>query len=199
MKVLVENIIEHVDADNLFMGISIFATFLVGVLGIVVNAYYQRKNNSIRIITEKRIERRGKTHDLVTQILHYSDLNYLEYVDSDDERKRVIDKLSKSVSNLRAIYTGTFIKDVEMCERAQILETSVCEYLKKSNKANANKVDYDRNAFIKLADIYIQTEWSRIKMETIGKNRCGSSDEFRKQYSENEKKFNENIDALRAE
>lgn len=41
--------------------ITVLTTLLLGVLGFIVNTLLQRRNNSIKIITQYRIERKNKT------------------------------------------------------------------------------------------------------------------------------------------
>ncbi len=69
--------VQTFDMETLVKSISIVASTLLAVVGFIVNTRIQRKNNSIHIVTEKRVQRRERTHELVAEILKLSDSYYL--------------------------------------------------------------------------------------------------------------------------
>lgn len=58
--------------------VTVSVTIILGVLGFVVNTILQRKNNSIKIITQYRIDRKNATQEITAKLLSYTDYHYYE-------------------------------------------------------------------------------------------------------------------------
>jgi len=179
------------DWETIVKWVSIVVSILLAVLGFGFNTLLQRKNNSIHIITEKRVERREKTHELVAEILKLSDIYYLDNIAkrAADKKRETIEKLCEDVAFLRAIYTYTCVQDYDMCTAAKELEVTVIDYLK-FEKGDREEVVKKRERFEQLADVYIQTDWTRIKIETTGKSyKSKKGKKFDDLYKENIGKY----------
>lgn len=152
---------------------ALIVSFSIGCAGLIVNAFIQRKNNSIRIVTEKRVERRSMTQAYMADIIHCSDLKYIDSLTS-SEKKQVIFKLSNACACIRSMYTYTYARDIELCESANQLEECVIAYINNVEQGVEflrDAIEAQKAEFIKNADIYIQTDWSRIKTEAEGKKK----------------------------
>ncbi len=158
---------------NLISLITIAVTLILGVAGFCVNTYLQRRNNSIHIITQKRVDRRTKALENVAVILRCSDLNYLKVMQTEECRRALVSELTAAVAELRANYSCSFVQDKLLCDNVEVLEAAVCEYLESGAGAQSGDIEERLRAaraeVIKVADVYSQTDWSRIKKETVGK------------------------------
>ena len=92
---------------------------------------------------------------------------------SEKEKAEAVEVCSGCVATLRSLYTFTVKEDLELVEAADELKSAVYEILFGSN-ANYEKLSKRRDAFSKVVDIYLTTEWKRIKLETVGKTKKGS-------------------------
>lgn len=144
--------------------ISVCVTLLLGVVGFIANSFIQRKSHSIQVITKTRLARREKTKELTAKMIVLSDVEYLDTIESKDI---VIQQVVEVFSNLRAEYSNVFRCDKVLLETCESLKDSVIKYIK--HKDNKEVLLLARNEFIKVSDLYIQTEWKRIKLETVGK------------------------------
>lgn len=166
--------------------VSVCVTLLLGVAGLIFNSYVQRKTHSISVITKTRLARREKTKDLLAKMIKLSDTVYLDCLD-EKEKKDVISSLAEVSSMIRSEYTGTYPCDIELIDLTEQLKENVIAYLR--GTISQEKLMKTRNAFIETFDIYIQTEWQRIKLETVGKMKKNSkptwddiNTSFRKKY-----------------
>ncbi len=76
-----------------------------------------------------------------------------------------------------------------MCIGARELKVSVIGYVK-SDDGNKEDVDKKREQFEQLADVCIQTDWTRIKIETTGKSYMSKrGKKFDDLYKENTDKY----------
>lgn len=164
------------EANTIIQVATVAVTLFLGIVGLIVNTLLQRRNNSIHTITEKRIERRTKTQKCVAKLIKYSDNQFLDAIDKKEFHK-VKEKTIKYCSILRSMYTYTYWHDKELCEAAFELKIAIFDYIDK--KINAEKLLRKREKFTNIADIYMQTDWSRIKVETTGKSfNLSAKDEF---------------------
>lgn len=143
--------------------ITVITTMLLGVLGFVVNTFLQRKNNSIKIITQYRIERKNTTQEITAKILSYTDFHYYESLTL-EEKNRNVQNIVTEVSKLRSIYYFSFQKDAELVEAAYTLKKLFC-----ATKKNWTDINRARANYAHLSDVYTSTDWKRIKFETVGK------------------------------
>lgn len=72
--------------ENVISIIAVCVTLLLGLLGFVINSFIQRKNNSISVITKTRLVRREKSKELMSKVLFYSDVDYLDSLDEVGEK-----------------------------------------------------------------------------------------------------------------
>ena len=145
--------------------ITVSVTLLLGVLGFIVNSLIQRKSNSIQVITKTRLARREKTKELMSKMIMLSNINYLNTNDNKDSIRLLIE----TSSNIRSEYSQVFECDRRLIDITESLTNSIIGYLNNPNEDNKIILNNNRNVFIKDMDIYIQTEWKRIKLETVGK------------------------------
>ena len=143
--------------------ITVFVTMFLGVAGFVVNTILQRKNNSIKIITQYRIDRKNATQEITAKLLAYTDPHYYEALDEQEKDKNV-QIIVVEISKLRSIYYFSFQRDAEFVEAAYTLKKLFC-----ATHKNWEKIDAARARFAQLSDIYTSTDWKRIKLETVGK------------------------------
>ena len=170
--------------DNIISIVAICVTLLLGLLGFIVNSLIQRKSNSIQIITKTRLDRREKTKRIMSEVSMLSNIDYLNVL-SKEEEKEVIKKLIEQVSILRSEYTRTFECDIVLLDSVYAVLSALISYINDDSIVNEESLINKREEFIKCADIYIQTEWKRIKLETVGKmndNRLLTWDEIHKNY-----------------
>ncbi len=166
--------------------LTIAVSLLLGVGGFIVNSRIQRKTNSIHTVTEKRVERRDKTQECFATLLLNSDLLVIKKGLNDDSLLEV----SRCVTTLRSLHTFTYDKDKELIEAAEKLEKEIYAFVSSNGNSDQSNLMDARNRFSKLADLYVQTEWSRIKIETMGKRRfTGRNDKFGETYEEYSKKY----------
>ncbi len=143
--------------------LTITVTMFLGVLGFVVNTVLQRKNNSIKIITQYRIDRKNSTQEITAKLLAYTDFHFYESL-TNEEKDKNIQNIVVEISKLRSIYYFSFLKDAELVEAAYTLKKLFCSQDKDWEKINEARAKYAH-----LVDVYTSTDWKRIKLETVGK------------------------------
>ncbi len=153
--------------------ITVCVTFILGILGLIFNSLIQRKSNSIKIVTQHRMDRRNETQKIAATIIKYSDPKMISLLDTAEEKESAIKEIIEVESRLRAIYFRSYECDIRLLDKADALKDKLIQCIEGA------PVDEDyllcRDAFIKEADIYVTTEWKRIKLETIGKSKIGVS------------------------
>ena len=172
--------------ENIISIIAICVTLLLGVSGFIINSFVQRKSNSINVITKTRLARREKTKELMAKMIKLSNISYLDSLDK-KEHKDIISSLTEVTSIIRSEYSSVFPCDQRLIELTNELSSSVISYLSSPNEENKNKLNSSRDNFIKEMDLYIQTEWKRIKLETVGKmknNKKPSWDDIHDDYQQ---------------
>lgn len=143
--------------------VTVSVTMILGVLGFIVNTVLQRKNNSIKIITQYRIDRKNTTQEITAKLLTYTDRHYYEALTQEEKNKNV-QNIVAEISKLRSIYYFSFQKDAELVSAAYTIKKLFCEPEK-----NWEAINYARARYARLADVYTSTDWKRIKLETVGK------------------------------
>ena len=143
--------------------ITVSVTMFLGVLGFVVNTVLQRKNNSIKIITQYRIDRKNATQEITAKLLAYTDFHYYESLTKEDKDQN-IQNIVVEISKLRSIYYFSFQKDAELVEAAYSLKKLFC-----AAEKNWTNINDARARYAHLVDVYTSTDWKRIKLETVGK------------------------------
>lgn len=165
---------------------TVIVTFLLGVIGFVVNSIIQRKNNSIKVITQYRLDRKKLTQDLTADILARTDSDYHNAL-SGEQYSENIKQLVNDVSTLRSVYYFSFRRDAEFVSAAYDVKNAYCKQEKDWQTINAA-----RAKFAHLSDIYTSTDWQRIKVETVGKSTKKSGlPSWEIIYQNNEKYFSE--------
>ena len=154
--------------ENIISIIAICVTLLLGVTGFIINSFVQRKSNSINVITKTRLARREKTKELMAKMIKLSNIDYLDSLEK-KEHKEVISSLAEVTSEIRSEYSSVFTCDQKLINQTDLLSSSVLAYLGSPIEENKKELISNRDNFIKEMDLYIQTEWKRIKLETVGK------------------------------
>ncbi len=145
--------------------ITVLVTLFLGIIGFIVNTLLQRKNNSIKIITQYRIDRKNYTQEITAKLLSYTDYHYHMSLTEEEQRKNV-QNIVKEVANLRSLYFFSFPKDAEFVEAAYTLKNAYCE-----DEKDWDKISLAQANFAHISDIYTSTDWKRIKLETVGKGK----------------------------
>ncbi|MBQ3219053.1 MAG: hypothetical protein IJB32_00455 [Clostridia bacterium] len=149
--------------------ITVSVTLVLGIIGFIVNTLLQRKNNSIKIITQYRIDRKNSTQEITAKLLSYTDYHFHMSL-TDEEKRKNVQNIVKEVANLRSVYYFSFPKDAEFVKAAYSLKNAYCE-----EKKDWNKISIAQANFAHISDIYTSTDWKRIKLETVGKGRSTKS------------------------
>lgn len=102
--------------------VTVSVTMILGVLGFVVNTVLQRKNNSIKIITQYRIDRKNTIQDMTARLLTYTDYHYYEAL-TQEEKNKNIQNIVTEISKLRSIYYFSFQKDTELVSAAYTIKS----------------------------------------------------------------------------
>ena len=92
---------------------AVCVTLLLGIAGLIVNSLIQRRSNSIQIITQCRLKRRERTQGIVSDLLKYSDLSFVSAL-TDIEKTQTAKEIVGLVSELRALYSFSFDKDIRL-------------------------------------------------------------------------------------
>ena len=150
---------------------AVCVTLLLGIAGLIVDSLIQRRSNSIQIITQCRLKRRERTQGIVSDLLKYSDLSFVSAL-TDIEKTQTAKEIVGLVSELRALYSFSFDKDIRLVTAAFEIKELLCNYLLQ-NGPYPPEINEKRRQFAEIADIYMSTEWKRIKDETIGKQKNG--------------------------
>lgn len=143
--------------------ITVISTVLLGILGFVVNAAVQRRDNRIRVITQYRIDRKNATQEITANLLAYTDYHFYQSL-TDEEKRKNTQAVVAEISKLRSIYFFSFPKDAELVSAAYTIKKLFCETDK-----DWNAINHARAHYAHLADVYVSTDWKRIKLETVGK------------------------------
>ena len=145
--------------------ITVLVTLVLGIVGFIVNTLLQRKNNSIKIITQYRIDRKNSTQQITARLLSYTDYHYHTSL-TDEEKRKNIQNIVKEVAILRSVYYFSFPKDADFVKAAYSLKNAYCE-----EKKDWDKISAAQAKFAHISDVYTSTDWKRIKLETVGKGR----------------------------
>ncbi len=177
--------------------LTVLVTLLLGILGFIVNTYLQRQNNSIDVITKNRIERRTRTQEIMATFIKYADYNSIKSIIALNKQNETIQDLYTNYATLRSLYTNTFTKDIELMNKCKDLLNAIVNYLNDFEKFNKEEIDkqlnIDKQNFEYIFDLYLYTDWSRIKAETIGKRRKGGGKKWLDDYEDAEKWYKKNI------
>lgn len=190
--------------------LAILVTLVLGVAGFVVNSFIQRRNNSIKVIVQHRLERRQRTLEKLAVLIKLSDKDYLSMVlglldvasteegfegkdhsECSSERSEAIRQIVEACASIRSMYCGSY-----PCDRDLI---RVLDSFKKcfARCIRTGRYDSDletpRATLIKIVDVYCTTEWRRIKRETIGKKRSSSA-AWAKTFKRVEEMYEENME-----
>lgn len=162
--------------------ITVLVTLLLGILGFIVNTLLQRQNNSIDVITKNRITRRSITQNLMATFYRYSDYNSVKAVISLDKSNDVICELYGAFATLRSMYTKTFVKDIELLKESENLLNIIVKCINGfdsySESEISNNLKEAKEKFEFIFDLYLHTDWNRIKIETIGKKGKGGGKDW---------------------
>ncbi|MCR4874648.1 MAG: hypothetical protein K5923_02765 [Clostridia bacterium] len=164
--------------------ITVCVTLLLGVAGFIINSFVQRKSNSIQIITKTRLNRRSKTKEFAANLIKVSSI---DYISSLDDKNEAIREAIDAASKIRSEYSRVFLCDRDLIALTDNLVNSIVAYVHNSKEIEENKLLSARDEFIRCTDLYFQTEWKRIKLETVGKynnNNYDSWETIHKYYTE---------------
>lgn len=155
--------------------ITVCVTLLLGIIGIIVNTTIQRKSNSIKIITQTRLERRMHTQNLIADLLKLSDPHYIGSISCMEERYQIAKEAVRIASDLRTRYCFYMQQDVDLIESVFNVKDILCNVMLEKVKISEEKLIDARKALAYNVDVYTSTEWKRIKLETVGKEGRGKA------------------------
>ena len=153
--------------------ITICVTFVLGILGLIANSLIQRKSNSIKIITQHRLDRRAETQRIAATVIKYTDPEMIKLLKTEEEKDNAAREIIEGVSRLRSMYFREYKCDIKLIDKANALKDSFILCIQ-GNPVNEDYLNC-RNEFIKEVDLYVTTEWQRIKLETVGKSKISAS------------------------
>jgi len=198
------------DSEKKVTILGIFITFIVSILSL----YYSIKNNKaihyMNIVTEKRVEWISKLRDLVSQYLSKTNIyeNNFYYENSYEDFEKSGKQLSECRrlnSEIKLLLNFTDNHDREIIDIIDALLLSFgcyyskvygCDVDKKGFLINTPKMqkyteEVNKNICIltKKIQIYLKSEWNRVKYESLGKIYKKEIQEF--DYKELEEKYDD--------
>lgn len=190
--------------------LAILVTLVLGVAGFVVNSFIQRRNNSIKVIVQHRLERRQRTLENLAVLIKLSDRDYLSSVlglidaalieegfkeksraESSSERSEALRQVVEVCASIRAMYCGSYPCDRDLVRVLDFFKRSFARCIQTGRYDSA--LETPRATLIKIIDVYCTTEWRRIKNETVGKKRA-SSDAWIQTFKQIEEMYEENME-----
>ena len=153
--------------NELISIIAVCATFMIGIIGFIVNTFMQRKNNSIKVITGHRLERRKRMQSLIAELLMNSDPFLLNMLTNDELKREIVGKLTASANEFRTLFMFHVEADRKFIQQVYQFRELVCEYIINGSTDSENLLSA-REELAKTCDIYSSTDWKRIKLETVG-------------------------------
>lgn len=190
--------------------LAILVTLVLGVAGFVVNSFIQRRNNSIKVIVQHRLERRQRTLEKLSVLIKLSDRDYLSMVlglidatsikvdlegkdhsECSSERSEAIRQVVEACASIRSMYGGSYPCDRDLIRVLDSFKRSFARCIQSG--CFDSELETSRDILIKNIDIYCTTEWRRIKKETIGKKRS-SRDAWIQTFKQIEEMYEENMD-----
>ena len=157
--------------------------FIIGVLtfvGVISNIFMtlriSKKQRHAEILSVRRKER------IDNLLIFYSKFSALVHPDTikayaQNKDSLFIEKLTENYSNLFMLLDHRFPKDTQLANFLKMLEQkavdyySICQNKKDSKEAlNEYKEEYlpTINKLNKLLNVFVHTEWSRLKKEVLG-------------------------------
>lgn len=190
--------------------LAILVTFVLGVAGFIVNSFIQRRNNSIKVIVQHRLERRQRTLEKLSVLIKLSDRDYLSMVlglidatsikvdlegkdhsECSSERSEAIRQVVEACASIRSMYGGSYPCDRDLIRVLDSFKRSFARCIQSG--CFDSELEASRDILIKNIDIYCTTEWRRIKKETIGKKRS-SRDAWIQTFKQIEEMYEENME-----
>lgn len=190
--------------------LAILVTLVLGVAGFVVNSFIQRRNNSIKVIVQHRLERRQRTLEKLAVLIKLSDRDYLSMVlglldatsikvglegkghsECSSERIEAIRQVVEACASIRSMYCGSYSCDRDLIYNLDSFKKCFARCIQ-TGRYDSN-LEASRDILIKNIDVYCTTEWRRIKRETIGKKRS-SRDAWIQTFKQIEEMYEENMD-----
>mgnify|MGYP004614835875 CR=1 FL=1 len=190
--------------------LAILVTLVLGVAGFVVNSFIQRRNNSIKVIVQHRLERRQRTLEKFAVLIKLSDKDYLSMVlglldaasteegfegkdhsECSSERSEAIRQIVEACASIRSMYCGSYPCDRDLIRVLDSFKRSFARCIQTGRYDS--DLETPRATLIKIVDVYCTTEWRRIKRETIGKKRSSSA-AWAKTFKRVEEMYEENME-----
>lgn len=190
--------------------LAILVTLVLGVAGFIVNSFIQRRNNSIKVIVQHRLERRQRTLENLEVLIKLSDRDYLSSVlglidaalieegfkeksraECSSERSEALRQVVEACASIRAMYCGSYSCDRDLIYALDSFKKCFARCVRTGRYDS--DLETPRATLIKIIDVYCTTEWRRIKRETIGKKRSSSA-AWAKTFKRIEEMYEENME-----
>ena len=152
--------------------ITVCVTLILGIAGFIINSFVQRKSNSIKIITQTRLDRRAHSQKRVAELLKLSDPLYILSLSTPEESTRVIREAAEIAADLRSIYCFNIDADVNLIKAVYKVKDILCKSVL-GEIGLEHQMMTARGELARNIDVYSSTEWKRIKLETVGKETHG--------------------------
>lgn len=190
--------------------LAILVTLVLGVAGFIVNSFIQRRNNSIKVIVQHRLERRQRTLENLAVLIKLSDRDYLSSVlglidaasmedgfegksraECSSERSESLRQVVEACASIRTMYCGSYSCDRDLIYALDSFKKCFARCIQTG--CYDSELEASRAALVKNIDVYCTTEWRRIKKETIGKKKA-SSDAWVQTFKQIEEMYEENME-----
>lgn len=149
--------------------ITVCVTLILGITGVLANTLIQRKSNSIKVITQTRLERRAHTQKRVADLLKLSDPYYIMSLSTEEEKRQAARESAEVAADLRTNYCFYVKEDSDLIGSVYEVKSILCRILLGGIELEESQLIDARGTLARYADVYTSTEWKRIKLETVGK------------------------------
>lgn len=153
--------------------VTVCVTLLLGIAGVVANSRIQRKSNSIKVITQTRLDRRAHTQNRVAALLKLSDPFYIESLSTLEERRQAAREAAGIAADLRTKYCFYLKEDADLIGAVFEVKYILCKTMLEEIELDKKQLMAARRTLAQNVDVYTSTEWKRIKLETVGKETQG--------------------------
>lgn len=142
--------------------ISALSTVFVGICTILITKRVSNNQQKVTILTQKRSDRINSLRLLSSEIISLAKIALLKnFNNTQEEKKKIVFSVSRFCAQLQYIYS----KDIELIDLARELEKFV---LRDKTMIDNRSLLIVLNTFWLKCDLYIGTEFERLKAEIKG-------------------------------
>ena len=141
-------------------------TILVSVgslaFNLISNSLENSKNNYIKVATEQRIKNKSIVRDSVANLLAYSNLQTLRFINED-----TLKKSAASIATIEAVLKDVYSEDRRVLNAANNLIVEMAKQVNDGN--NEEALSIARNNLLYEFSVYDLADWTFIKKQATGK------------------------------